>query len=299
MMRMIALSAGLTLAPMAAIAAPQSYESPQAALEALVSAAGAEGEQDLLTVFGAEAAETIFSGDEIEDAGNRRMIENMVNQGYRFVPEAEFEQTIIEMGNDHWPFPIPLVRDENGWSFDVEAGRQEMLARRIGLNELNTMTLIDAYGDIQAQFRLVDQDGDGVMEFARSLIATAEDRDGLYWPGGDSPLGEHAARASLDGFSEDGEDLPSEPLEGYLFRVLDGQGENAPGGAMSYLVNDNMVAGHAILAVPAVYGDTGIHSFMMAENGIILQADLGEDSLNIAAEITSYDPDESWVPAYY
>lgn len=296
MKQTFAILAGCLLAPLAATAAPQVYESPFSALDALVEAARTHEQAPLLEVFGEDAADILFSGDEAEDAANRRMIERMYRQGYRLL-STEQGQTIIELGRDGWPFPIPLVESDEGFSFDIAAGREEMTAREIGLNELNAMALIDAYGDVQSSFRMIDQDGDGVMEYARSLISTADRRDGLFWPGGDSPLGELAARASLDGFNQDGEDQPAEPLDGYLFRVLDGQGEHAPGGAMSYLVNDKMVGGHALLAVPAVYGDTGIHSFIVSENGIILQADLGEDSLEKAAEITLYDPDENWVPA--
>ena len=158
------------------------------------------------------------------------------------------------------------------------------------------MTVLDAYVDLQAQFRLVDHDGDGVMEFAQSIISS-EVRDGLYWPGDDSPIGEAAARASLDGFSDGTDDITPEPYEGYYFRILTGQGSNAPGGAASYIVNGNMVAGHAALAVPAEYGVTGVKSFLVAENGMILEADLGEETLAKGYEIMLFDPADGWVRA--
>jgi hypothetical protein len=145
-------------------------------------------------------------------------------------------------------------------------------------------------------FRLDDHDGDGVMEFARYIISDATRRDGLFWGDADSPMGVRLAQASLDGYADDDGDQPPIPHSGYYFRILDAQGENAPGGQMDYVVNDNMVAGHALLAVPAVYGETGIMSFMVSENGIILEADLGADTLDLAFGMMTYDPGAEWAP---
>jgi hypothetical protein len=132
------------------------------------------------------------------------------------------------------------------------------------------------------------------MEFASAILSSEDGRDGLYWPGGDSPVGDVAARASLDGVDAEGGDNGAEPFAGYFFRILTAQGDAAPGGAMSYLVNGNMVAGHALLAVPATYGETGVHTFMVGENGIALQADLGPVSFDAAFGITAFDPGEGW-----
>ena len=214
-------------------------------------------------------------------------------EGYRFVPQG-LDAVVIELGEDGWPFPVPILRTGDGWRFDAEAAREEILARQIGANELDVIDILDAYVDIQAEFRLFDHDGDGVMEFASSILSSEGGRDGLYWQGGDSPVGDLAARASLDGVDADGGETGAEPYAGYFFRILTAQGDAAPGGAMSYLVNGHMVAGHALLAVPAVYGETGVHTFMIAENGIALQADLGPESLDAAFGITSFDPGEGW-----
>jgi hypothetical protein len=286
---------GALCLPVAAMSAPQGFATPQAALDAMIAATEAQDHQALLQVFGPEAEDLLFSGDATEDASNRSRILDMYRAGYRFVP-GEDGAIIIDLGYDDWPFPIPLVQTGDSWSFDIAAGREEVLSREIGLNELNVMELIEAYGEVQADFRQVDQDGDGVLEFASSIISTADARSGLFWPGGDSPVGELFARASLDGFSDGTEDHVGEPYDGYFFRVLDAQGDHAPGGAMGYVVNGNMVAGHAILAVPYDYGITGVHSFMMAENGILLQADLGEDTLDQGFDMTVFDPDDSWTP---
>ncbi|MDT1064292.1 DUF2950 family protein [Paracoccus sp. CPCC 101403] len=295
-LRKFRIATVLAFLPFAAHAAPEVFATGQDALDAMIAATKGQDRDGLLKVFGPEAEDLIFSGDPDEDKQNREQVLTMYQQGFRLTPQEDGSLQ-IELGEDDWPFPIPLVKGADGWSFDIAAGRDEVTSRTVGLNEIEVLTLMDAYGDLQAKFRLTDQDGDGVMEFAKSVISTSEERSGLYWPGGDSPLGEAAARASLDGYSDGDADQEAEPFDGYFFRVLDQQGEHAPGGAMNYVINGNMVGGHALLAVPAEYGVTGVHSFMVSENGIILQADLGPDSLTKGFDIVSYDPDDAWTPA--
>jgi len=214
-------------------------------------------------------------------------------EGYRFVPQGA-DAVVIELGADGWPFPVPILRGPDGWRFDAAAAREEILARQIGANELDVIDTLNAYVDIQRDFRLVDHDGDGVMEFASAILSSEGRRDGLYWPGGDSPIGDVPARASLDGVDADGGETGAEPYAGYFFRILTAQGDAAPGGALSYLVNGHMLAGHALLTVPAIYGETGVHTFMVGENGVVLQADLGPDSIDVAFGITTFDPGGGW-----
>ena len=205
---------------------------------------------------------------------------------------------VLALGVNGWPFPIPIERTGNVWAFDVVAGQEEVLDREIGLNELEIIDLLEAYVDVQAAYRLVDHDDDGVMEFARQIISSSETaRDGLFWPAPDSPLGVLFARASVDGFSDGEQDFEPEPYSGYYFRILTEQTAAAPGGKMDYLVNDNMVGGHALLAVPADFGVSGITTFMVSENGIVLEAVLGEDTLEIAAPMIAYDPTSEWAHA--
>lgn len=293
------LIAGLALTcvlsgPLAA--EPANFATPQAALDAMMTAIGAADRDAVLAVFGNEAEDLLSSGDPSEDAEDREELLALYRDGYRMMPQED-GSVVLAFGADGWPFPIPLVRDGDSWAFDIDAGREEVEAREIGLNEIEIIDLLDAYVDIQAAYRLEDHDGDGVMEFARQIISTSETaRDGLFWPGDDSPLGALFARASTDGFSDGDQDHAPEPYNGYYFRILTEQGPEAPGGAMDYLVNDHMLAGHALLAVPAEYGETGYHSFMVSENGVILEAILGEDTLEIAAEMKAYDPDENWTP---
>ncbi|MBE3638344.1 DUF2950 family protein [Mangrovicoccus algicola] len=298
MARLTPLGPALALALVpaaAALAEPAAYQTPQAALEALIAALESGSDEAVLAVFGPENADIILTGNAAEDDANRNAVLEQYRAGYRFVPGPE-EQLTLELGPDGWPFPIPLAQQAGEWAFDPVAGEAVMRSREIGLNELDVIALMDAYVDVQAEFRLRDHDGDGLMEFARSVIAEDGGRDGLYWQDGTGPLGAAIARAAAEGHGMDGTDHPPEPYLGYVFRILNAQGPAAPGGAMSYLVNGAMLAGHALLAVPASYGETGVHSFMVAENGRILEADLGEETTAAAAAITAYDPGPDWQP---
>ncbi|MFT7593812.1 MAG: hypothetical protein ACI8R4_001128 [Paracoccaceae bacterium] len=283
-----------TTLPGIAAEAPATYATPQDALEALMTALAAPGQDAVLEVFGSGAQDLLSTGNPERDAGNRQSLLELWAEGYRFQPSEA--QTIVLLGSSGWPFPIPLARSDAAWTFDIDAGRDEVYFRRIGLNELETIEMMAAYVDIQSAFRLTDHDGDGVMEFAASILSSDGARDGLVWADDDSPLGARIALASLDGYSTDQGDQDPEPFGGYYYRILQGQAASAPGGAMDYVIGDNMVAGHALLAVPAEYGQSGIHSFMASENGTVLEADLGEDSLTVAYGITRFDPGADWTP---
>lgn len=269
------------------------YDTPQAALEALFGGIAAGDAEAAAAAIDPSAADLVQTDDPAAMAETLSELTALYLEGYRFVPQGS-DAVVIELGVDGWPFPVPINRTEAGWRFDAAAAREEILARRIGSNELDVIDVLDAYVDLQRDFRSVDHDGDGVMEFASAIISSDNTRDGLYWPGADSPLGDIAARASLDGFADAEGGEGAEPFLGYFFRILTAQGETAPGGAMSYFVNGQMVAGHALVAVPAIHGETGVHSFMVAENGVVLQADLGPGSLDAAFAITAFDPGEGW-----
>ncbi len=270
------------------------FDTPQTALDAFVDALRADDHNALLEIFGPEAEDLIGSGDPAEDKQRRREVLAMYAEGYRFQPEDE--GVVILLGEDSWPFPIPILRSGEAWQFDIEAGAEEIAAREIGLNELEVIDLLEAYVDLQAAFRLVDHNGDGVMEFARTIIADPGMRNGLFWPDEDSFVGAALARAAASGWSDGEADYDAEPFLGYYYTILQGQGPSAPGGAYSYMVSDKFVAGHAMLAVPADYGETGIHSFLVGENGIVYEADLGPETLDLSAEIETYDPGPDWSP---
>ncbi|WP_170334076.1 DUF2950 family protein [Ruegeria arenilitoris] len=285
---LIALSAGPALSDGA------SFDTPQTALDAFVEALKADDQSKLLEIFGSEAEDLIGTGDPAEDQERRQEVLGMYAEGYRFQPEDD--GVVLLLGEDAWPFPIPILRGEDGWQFDLEAGIEELSAREIGLNELEVIELLEAYVDLQAAFRLVDHNGDGVMEFAQTIIADPEERNGLFWPDEDSFVGAALARAAATGWSDGEADYEAEPFLGYYYTILQAQGPNAPGGAYSYFVGDRFVAGHALLAVPSDYGETGIHSFLVGENGIVYEADFGPETLERSAEITTYDPGSDWSP---
>ncbi|MEE4189049.1 MAG: DUF2950 family protein [Roseobacter sp.] len=292
--KVIALTASLFLAG-PVFAQPASYATPQDALDAMIDALRASDRAAVLGVFGEDAEDYLSDGDPVEDKLNRLTLLALYQEGYRFEPQED-GAVMIALGAESWLFPVPIAKTEEGlWSFDNEAGREEVRLREIGVNELEILELLEAYVTIQSSYRQVDLDGDGVMEFAQQIISsTPEARDGLFWPDEDTLLGELFARASATGYNDGTSDQPPEPFFGYYFRILTKQSDAAPGGAMDYVINDNMVGGHALLAVPAVYGETGVHSFMVAENGVILEAVLGEDTLDLAAEMDAYDPNENW-----
>jgi Protein of unknown function (DUF2950) len=296
--RALALAAFLATASSAAHAEPASFESPEAATEAVIDALEARDRAGLIAVFGTENEDVVLSGDDVADreAWNRFLTD------YRTMHriEAEGDSATIYVGRDQWPFPAPLVKAAGGWHFDAAAAREEVLLRRIGENELDVIDLLRGYVRAQQAYRASDPDGDGLRSFASGLISSPGTRDGLYWPDEpgtpESPVGDFMARAAAEGYSLDGEDVEPDPYHGYYFRVLQKQGAAAPGGALDYMIAGRMLAGHALIAFPSAYGDTGIMSFMVGENGVIYEADLGEDTLNVAAAIDSFDPGEDWAP---
>ncbi|MCZ0963475.1 DUF2950 family protein [Paracoccus benzoatiresistens] len=283
----------------AAAAVPQDFDTPEAAVAALTAALEARDRAAVLAIFGPENEDVISNGDPAEDRELwGQFLRDM--QTLTRIDRPEPDRAVLMAGRDLWPFPAEIRRDGNRWSFDAESARIEVLARRIGRNELEIIDIMRRAGEVQAAYRRSDHDGDGIMEFAASILSSPGQRDGLYWPtepGAEpSPFDETLARASFSGFSEDGQDRAPEPWEGYYFHILQGQGAAAPAGAYSYMVAGNMVAGHALVAYPASYGDTGIMSFMVGEGGIVYQADLGEDTLTRAAAIELFDPGPPWTP---
>ena len=290
----ISCKATLLIAATATMAGAEGgpYATPQDALDALVAgfASGTPGAVAAALGPGGEDLVAAAEDDAEVDEVALLALAAAYREGYRFVPLDDASVEIV-LGADDWPFPVPLVRGEGGWRFDTEAGLDEIGDRVIGANELDVIEILAGYLALQEVFRLGDPDGDGVREYAAAVVSSEGARDGLYWPGGDSLVGDIAARASLDGIEIAGEDITHEPLAGYYFRILTGQTEAAPGGAMSYVVNGHMLAGHALLAVPAEYDETGIHTFLVSANGTIWEADLGPDTREIAFGMEALDPD--------
>lgn len=276
--------------------APLLFDSPQASVLAMVFALENRSREDLIAVFGSEAEDLLFTGEQAQDTKVWTSFLESYQSGH-ILQTLYGKYAILMVGADNWPFPIPLqMTDQGQWFFDAAEGRDEILLRRIGRNELATIETLQNYVDLQTQYRSQDRDGDGLREFASALISTPETHDGLYWPGSDSPAGEFIAQATAEGYVIDGEDFEPQPYGGYIYKMLSNQGPEAPGGAMEYTVNGHQIAGHAMLAHPANYGNSGIMSFMVAENGVVFEADLGEDTDKSAADITGFNPGADWAP---
>lgn len=278
-------------------AEPGTFATPEAATEAFVSALQARDRAALLGVFGPEAEDLISSGDPDRDAEARDRFLADYGTFNQIVPAGE-NRVELQVGRTLWPFPVAMTKSGDGWVFDVAGARDEILARRIGMNELDVIEIMQRAAGVQSAYRQVDHDGDGVMEFASSILSSPGQRDGLYWPPEEgtpeSPIGAFMAQAAADGVSIDGADQAPVPYLGYLFRILTRQGDAAPGGAYDYMVGGNMVAGHALLAYPAEPGVSGIMSFMMGENGQIYEADLGAATLDVAGAIDTFNPGNGW-----
>ncbi len=293
------LAALVAAAPLAAWAEPATFATPEAAADAVIAALEARDADALLAVFGPENRDVIFTGDDASDREDWRNFLTSYQALHRIATEGD--TATLYVGRDQWPFPVTLVSEGGKWHFDAPGAVEEIRLRRIGQNELDVIDLLHGYVRAQAVYRSENPDGDGLPSFASAILSSADRHDGLYWPSApgepESPIGDFMARAAADGYEVDGADLEPDPYLGYYYRVLQKQGPHAPGGALSYTApNGQMVAGHALLAFPADYGESGVMSFMVGEAGTVYEADLGEDTLAAAAAIDSFDPGEGWTP---
>jgi len=276
------------------------FSTPEEAVKALVEAATAKDRAALGEIFGPTSFLQLLSGDPVQD--NREMVQfaAAVKKSAKLerVSEAKFTLTI---GESNWPFPIPIVREENQWRFDTRAGAEEILNRRIGDNELSAIFTARAYVLAQWQyFTDADVNKDGVAEYAQKFISSPGKRDGLYWETADgeqpSPLGSLVAAARAEGYGrQNGSSAPKRaPYHGYYFKILTRQGPYAPGGKYNYLINGNMIGGHALVAYPDQWGRSGVMTFIVSQQGRLYQKNLGPKTAQIAASMTEYNPDPSW-----
>lgn len=281
--------------PSPAEAAEQrSFPSPEEAVKAMIDALRTNDAQVLKVIFGPESEEIVESGDPVEDQARRTRFLKMFDEKNRLVQTAEgFE---IAIGNEDWPFPIPIVQTDGQWRFDTEAGRDEILARRIGKNEWGVVQFCLAYVDAQREYARKDRDGDGLLAYALKFKSDKGEHNGLYWEAKEdeeqSPLGPLAAMAQKQGYTMQS-DEPA-PFLGYYFRILTSQGGNAPGGAYDYLVRGKLLGGFALVAYPANYQSTGVMTFLVNHEGQVYQKDLGEKTEEVAHAIAIFDPDSSW-----
>jgi len=286
------------VSPLGAAQSGKAFNTPQEAVSALGQAVEATNRAALVTLFGDET-ERLANPDTVQGGQELAEFAAAFNATNRLVPESDKRMT-LEVGNNAWPFPIPLVKMPEGWRFDTAAGADEILNRRIGRNELDALRVIRTYVQAQREYASHDRDGDQVLEYAQRIASSPGRTDGLFWPpevnGEISPLGPAFAYAQREGYFREGSasDGQPRPFHGYLFKILTSQGPNAPGGKYDYIINGNMIGGFALLAWPAEHGDSGIMTFIVNQQGRVYQKDLGANTAKLAQEITAYNPDSSW-----
>ena len=249
----------------------------------------------VMAILGPEGQDIISSGDEVADKNTLEQFVKAYQEKVDFVKEKEDRVSII-IGSDHWPFPIPIVKKGEGWIFDTKAGKEEVLNRRVGRNELNAIEVCLAYVEAQREYASTDRERDGINQYAQKVWSDPYRRNGLYWEVGEgeipSPVGWFIAQAAQEGYAKKG-DKPT-PYRGYYYRILKGQGKNAPGGAYQYVINGHMVAGFALVAWPAQYGVSGVVTFVVNQNGMVYEKDLGPKTEALAKAMTLYNPDRTW-----
>lgn len=293
----LAIASGALLAGCAATSGAR-YPSPDAAIAALEQAVRTDSTATLQELFGPAADELISSGDDVEDRNQRQRFLELYDQGHHLEQDEDGFATLV-IGTDDWPFPVPLVRDDGSWAFDTEAGLDEVVNRRIGRNELFTIETCRAIVDAQREYAALGHGGQPAGSYARHFLSRdPQAHDGLYWPTapGDppSPLGALVAEAQAEGYViPSGEHAPK-PFHGYLYHMLEAQGPSAPGGAADYVVDGRMTRGFAVVAWPVEYGNSGVMTFVVGANGIVYEADLGDDTARIAGGMETYDPDPRW-----
>jgi len=277
--------------PVSAADAPQkTFASPEAAVDALVAAARTDRAGELVNLLGPEGRKLVSSGDAVADKQGRQRFVAVFAQKHE-IEKADGDKATLVVGNEEWPFPIPIVRVGAVWRFDTKAGEQEILRRRIGRNELGTIEVCRAYVDAQREYAVKDRNGDGLLEYAQKFISSKGKQDGLFWetkPGElESPMGPLVARARAEGYER-------QPYHGYYFKILRAQGKNAPDGAYSYMAHGRMIGGFALVAYPAEWGNSGIMTFIVNQEGVVYQKNLGPDTHAIARRMTSFDPGAGW-----
>ena len=298
--------AGLALAgliqalPARAVAADeQRFASAEEAINAMVTAAKARDTNALHVIFGS-AGHGLVSADAVQAADAYDKFVRRLTEKAELVRVSDSKVT-LQLGADGWPFPIPLIKEDGRWFFDTAAGKEEILNRRIGMNELGAIGVCRAYVAAQREYASQDRDNDEVLSYAQRLRSTSGKHDGLYWhaePGGElSPFGPLIAEAKEAGYRHETKIMTDEqlPYRGYYFKILTRQGRHAPGGKYNYVINGRMIAGFAFVAWPAQWGNTGVMTFIVNQRGKVFQKNLGPRTASVAKAMEEYDPDSSWI----
>ena len=273
---------------------PIVYKTPEAATNAFIAAVRKGDVKKLVRIFGSDSDRLFASTDKVADKNVRKMFLALYDEKHELTSRDDGSKILV-VGNNAWPYPVPLVKSGNGWVFDTPTGFDEIINRRVGRDELETIQTCLAIADAQREYYAEDRNGDGILEYAQKFRSTKGQEDGLYWPVKEgqplSPLGDLVASAADEGYT-----AASSAYHGYHYKLLTAQGPNAQGGAYDYMVRSNQIGGFAVLAYPADYGDSGVMTFMVSHSGIIYQKDLGPNTKEIASKITTFDPGEGWQP---
>jgi len=275
---------------------PQSFETPQAATDTLVAAVRSGDPKHIEQVLGTSSDKLINSGDPVDDARARERFLAAYDKQSKIEQNGDARATLV-IGENDWPFPLPLIRQGGRWRFDVVAGADEVINRRIGRNELAAIQVCLAYVDAQREYAAAQGNVDGLHRYAAKFVSSPGRRDGLYWPTEDgqpaSPLGPLATKARDEGYGKS-KNAPKEPYHGYLYRILTAQGRDAPGGAYDYVVKGKMIGGFGMVAYPARWGSSGVMTFIVNHDGLVYQKNLGARTAAIASNMTRFNPDPTW-----
>jgi len=269
----------------------RTFATPELAAEALITSAEVYDVSSLLQIFGPEGKDFIASSDSVRDMTLAHQFAEKAREKHSV--SINKTQATLLIGQDEWPMPIPIVKKQGRWHFDTKAGRDEILFRRIGSNELDAIQICRGYVEAQKEYASTTHDGSDVPQYAQKIISTPGKQDGLFWKNQDGtsggPISEGLARALEEGYSDKGS-----PFHGYYFKILKGQGPHAPAGPLHYVINGIMIGGYALVAVPAEYKVSGVKTFLVSHQGVVYEKDLGPDSLKIAKEMVEYNPDKTW-----
>jgi hypothetical protein len=296
---MLAIGLGLALPIFVSAQEEQAFTSPNDAVNALVAAATNHDTNALHSIFGL-AGQSLISPDVVQATEEYKMFVQQLVEKTGLTANSDSNIT-LEVGTNGWPFPIPLVKQNGRWFFDTAAGSEEILARRIGRDEIGAINVCHAYVDAQREYAGQDRLGDGVLAYAQFLRSSPGTHDGLFWPTNQpgeilSPLGPLIAQARVDGYQRPAKMLNDElaPYHGYYFKILTRQGRHTPGGKYDYIINGHMIAGFALVAWPAEWGNTGVMTFIVNQQGNVFQKNLGSKTEKIASAMTTYDADDTW-----
>jgi hypothetical protein len=297
-----ALLACLPLAGIHAACAPaaRTFATPLAAADALVTAASQKDDAALLELLGPGGKEVISSGDEVSDQFFREEFLAAAQEKTAVLSLTD-RSAFLMVGGDEWPLPIPLVKGPQGWYWDTAAGKEEIVSRRIGRNELRAIASCRAFVEAEKEYALANPAGAGIGVYAQRFLSSEGKRDGLYWPAKQgeeaSPLGPLAVAATVEGYTIAPSPTGPKPFHGYLFRILKAQGKDAPGGPKEYVKDGKMTGGFALVAWPAQYGVSGIMSFVVNQTGIVFEKDLGPKTAEAGKAMAQFNPDTTWRPA--